>query len=123
MSAMKFRSLLPLVLLATLLGACGGGGGGPSGPASIAGSIDFQSAGSMPHLQAGSGTLDSALVQGLAQPGARLSFRVQDGDALHALSFVAREGLHVPAVTYPWVQRMPPPARASIFGVGMPVPP
>jgi serine protease len=98
MSAMNHRSLLPLVLVSTFLGACGGGGGGgPTGPASIGGTIDFQDAGSTPQFVPGTGTLDSAQVQGLAQPGARLSFRVQDGDALHALSFVAREALHVRA--------------------------
>jgi len=86
------------LVLATILGACGGGGGGASGPASIAGTIDFQPAGSTTPLRAFTGTLDTAATQGLVRPGMRLSFRVEDDEPLHALDFVAREPLHVRAV-------------------------
>lgn len=94
---MNLRLSGTLLFLALCFSSCGGGGGGPSGPASIAGTIDFQDANSTPQLWSGTGTLDSAAVQGLARAGKRLSFRVADGDLLHALNFVAREGLHVRA--------------------------
>ena len=96
---MNHRRPLSLAFVATCLVACGGGGSHPTGPASIHGTIDFQSAGSMPHVlvQAGTGSLDSAQVQGLARAGESLTFEMHDGDALHSLNFVAREGLHVRA--------------------------
>ncbi len=98
MNIMNLQHSSALLLLAFSLGACGGGGGGASGPATLAGTIDFQSAGSTAPLWAGTGTLDSASVQGVVQSGMRLSFRVDDSDAQHALDFVAREPLHVHAL-------------------------
>jgi subtilisin family serine protease len=88
-----------LVLAAFLgsLAACGGGGGGPSGPASMGGTIDFQSGGTTAPLQGGSGSVDAAVPQGLVLAGTRRSYRVADGELVHALDFVAGETLHVRA--------------------------
>jgi len=97
MSASRASVAFLSLLLACGLFACGGGGSGASGPASIAGTVDFQPAGSTAPLQAGTGTLDAAAPQGLVRPGMRLSFRVEDAEALHALDFVAREPVHVHA--------------------------
>ena len=87
-----------LAALLSSLAACGGGGGGSSGPASIGGSIDFQPAGTTAPLQGGPGSVDAAVPQGLVVAGTRHSYRVADGELLHALDFVARETLHVRAV-------------------------
>jgi serine protease len=78
------------------IAACSGSGGGPSGPASIAGTIDFQGAGTTLPLLAGTGSLDAAASQGVALPGTTRSYESHE-PGLHALAFVAREPVHVRA--------------------------
>ncbi|MBK7642172.1 MAG: S8 family peptidase [Planctomycetes bacterium] len=94
MSASNTFRILVTASALVLASACGGGGSG-SGPASIAGTIDFQPAGTTAPLQGGTGSLDAAAVHGPVSAGTRLHFTTQDDETLHALDFVAREALHV----------------------------
>ena len=57
MSTSNHHRASACLVLATCLAACGGGGSGASGPASIAGTIDFQPAGTTAPLTAGTGTI------------------------------------------------------------------
>ena len=97
MSATNFSRLLPFSALFLTLAACSGGGDGPSGPASIAGTIDFQGAGTTVPLQGGSGSADAAHPEGLARVGTTRSYRVRDNEPVHAIDLVAHESLHVRA--------------------------